>query len=541
MPLSLQPGESKRIRLLLSWYMPDTDLAMDVPQENRERGSYPEFHKPWYAGRFSSIEEVANYWQQNYDSLQQESAKFRDCFFDNTMPAEIVEAAAANLSIMKSPTLLRQTDGRLWGWEGVNDKTGSCHGTCTHVYNYAQAIPHLFPALERGVRATEFNEGQDERGHQNFRVPIPIQPAHHGFHAASDGQLGGIMKLYRDWRISGDTAWMKAQWPKAKLSLHYCMNVWDPGQQGILAEPHHNTYDIEFWGPDGMCTSVYLGALAAAMRLAMECGEATELYEQLYARGKAYLEEELFNGEYFEQKIIWKGLQDQVYLPDYTPEALQLLEAEGPKYQYGSGCLSDGIIGAWFAEMCGLGEIIDTAKVRSHLRSVYKYNLRHDLSSHANPQRPGYALGKEGGLLLCTWPRGGKLSLPFVYSNEVWTGIEYQVASHMLLLGDKEQALDIVRVCRDRYDGTVRNPYNEYECGNWYARAMASYGLLQGWSGARYDAFEQVLYLSARPGTDYRSFLSFDGGYATVGLCEGKPFIEVKSGAIQVDQIVVTD
>ena len=111
---------------------------------------------------------------------------------------------------------------------------------------------------------------------------------------------------------------------------------------------------------------------------------------------------------------------------------------------------------------------------------MHKYNLKHDLSGYANPQRPTYACGAEGGLLLCTWPKGGELSLPFVYSNEVWTGIEYQVASHLMLMGRVQEGLEVVRACRDRYDGRVRNPFDEYECGHWYARAMSSYALLFG-------------------------------------------------------------
>ncbi|MHC4887633.1 MAG: GH116 family glycosyl hydrolase, partial [Planctomycetota bacterium] len=167
-----------------------------------------------------------------------------------------------------------------------------------------------------------------------------------------------------------------------------------------------------------------------------------------------------------------------------SPEARALLQAEGPKYQYGTGCLSDGVLGAWMAEVCGVGEILDPAKVKSHLLSIYTYNFRTSLHDHANPQRPTYALNDEAGLLLCTWPKGDRLSLPFVYSEEVWTGIEYQVASHLAMVGEKEKCLEIVRAARRRYDGRVRNPYNEYECGHWYARAMSSYALLQAFGVA---------------------------------------------------------
>jgi hypothetical protein len=148
-------------------------------------------------------------------------------------------------------------------------------------------------------------------------------------------------------------------------------------------------------------------------------------------------------------------------------------------------------------------------------------------------------MGDDGGLLLCTWPKGGKLSIPFIYSNEVWTGIEYQVASHLMLEGMVEEGLDIVRTCRDRYDGDRRNPFNEYECGHWYARALSSYGLLQGLTGVRYDAVEQTLHIDSKIG-DFRSFLATETGFATVALKNGRPFIEVKMGAIPIRSVLVS-
>jgi hypothetical protein len=189
------------------------------------------------------------------------------------------------------------------------------------------------------------------------------------------------------------------------------------------------------------------------------------------------------------------------------------------------------------ALVCGVGQVLDRVKVESHVLSVHRYNLRSDLSTHANPQRPSYAAGSEGGVLLCTWPKGGKLTLPFVYSDEVWTGIEYQVASHLMLMGRVTEGLEIVRTCRDRYDGRTRNPFNEYECGHWYARAMASYALLQGLSGARYDAVDRVLYLRPRIARDFRCFLATATGYGTVGVKDGKPFFEIKAGEVDVREI----
>jgi uncharacterized protein (DUF608 family) len=502
------------------------------------------YYKPWYSGKFDGIESVRNYWATNYAKLKSGSELFRDAFYSSTLAPEIIEAIAANLTILKSPTVLRDTNGRLWAWEGCGDNSGCCAGSCTHVWNYAQAIPHLFPELERSLRTTEFTVSQNTEGHQTFRATLPINEPKHTFHAASDGQLGGIMKVYREWRISADNDWLSNLYPFVKQSLDYCIKTWDPDHTGVLVEPHHNTYDIEFWGPDGMCSSFYLGALTSFIEMSKFMQKPVAEYEALLAKGKAYMEKELFNGEYFMQKIRWNDLRapDPTKIPAATiapNEAYNLLIKEGPKYQYGTGCLSDGIMGMWLASSSGLPEIIDNAKVTSHLVSVYKYNFKNDLIDHDNPQRPTYALGNEGGLLICTWPRGGQLSLPFVYSNEVWTGIEYQVASHLMMKGEVQKGTDIVKACRKRYDGTVRNPFDEYECGHWYARALSSYGLLQGLTGIRYDAVDRVLYIDSKIGNNFTSFLSTATGFGTVGLKNGVPFIEVKMGEIPYERIVV--
>lgn len=515
------------------------DSSEEEKQFLADEGDVEATYRPWYSERFKSLNEVIGYWDANQAMLEKNSRLFSDAFYSSSLPAEVLEAVATNLTILKSPTVLRQWDGRFWAWEGCQDSFGSCHGSCTHVWNYAQALPHLFPSLERTLRETEFRVSQNTEGHQNFRVNLPISAPPHNFHAAADGQLGGIMKVYREWRISGDTQWMKDLFPAVKKSLDYCIRTWDPLHKGYLEEPHHNTYDIEFWGPDGMCTSFYLGALTAFIEMGKELKQPVKEYTALLSKGKKYMETALFDGEYFIQKIQWEGLQApnpvdvMSFGGSYSDEALKLLKEEGPKYQYGTGCLSDGILGMWMASVCGLDEVLDNEKVRSHLVAVHKYNLKHDLVDHFNPQRPVYACGKDGGLLLCTWPKGGMLSLPFVYSNEVWTGIEYQVASHLMMKGEVEKGLDIVRECRERYDGRVRNPFNEIECGHWYARAMASYGMLQGLTGVRYDAVDKTMYINSKIG-DFKSFISTDTGFGTIEWKAGKPVLNVVYGNIDV-------
>ncbi|MDR2004288.1 MAG: hypothetical protein LBQ74_14760 [Prevotella sp.] len=563
-PVKLEPGEVKTVKLYMAWYVPYSNLRIGgdpksgsdypnipectdgttkcYPYDNKGDGDY----RPWYSNKFENIKEVSAYWLKNYNDLKSKTKLFTEAFYNSTLPAEVVEAVTANLTILKSPTVFRQYDGRMWNWEGCGDTWGSCHGSCTHVWNYAQAVPHLFPAMERTLRETEYYAGQNKEGHQVFRSNLPIRPVIHDFHSAADGQLGGIMKVYREWRISGDNNWLKEIYPFVKASMDYCIRTWDPREVGAIEEPHHNTYDIEFWGADGMITSFYTGALQAICLMGKYLGEDISRYEALMDKSKVYMETKLFDGEYFIQNIQWKGLNAddptkvQAFNSGYSDEALKILEAEGPKYQYGKGCLSDGILGSWMSIVCGMPEIIDKTKVTSHLNAVHKYNLKHDLREHANPQRPTFAMGNEGGLLLCSWPKGGKPKLPFVYSDEVWTGIEYQVAAHLMFEGEVEKGLEIVRACRDRYSGEIRNPFNEYECGAWYARAMASYALLEGLTGIRYDAVDKTIYFDSRIGDDFVSFLSTDTGFANVGLKNGKPFLEVKYGEIDIQECLVS-
>jgi Glycosyl-hydrolase family 116, catalytic region len=180
--------------------------------------------------------------------------------------------------------------------------------------------------------------------------------------------------------------------------------------------------------------------------------------------------------------------------------------------------------------------------VKSALRAIFINNFKSDLSQHANAQRPGYAMGHEPGLLLCTWPGGGKPTLPFVYSDEVWTGIEYQVASHLISEGYVVEGLTIVKALRNRYDGRIRNPWNEYECGNYYARAMASYALLSALSGFRYSAVHRTLWfapqLNIRP---FKTFFCTASGFGTIVMEDRSLHIQMIEGELTLEKVVLAD
>ncbi|WP_395142860.1 GH116 family glycosyl hydrolase [Armatimonas sp.] len=539
--VELTPGQNTTIPIVLAWHFPNVGWGV---------GGTEKSWKPWYSAQWVDAETVGAYASENYDSLLARTSAFADALHTSTLPPAVIDAIASNLAILKSPTVLRQASGNLWGWEGCFTQSGCCHGTCTHVWNYAQALPHLFPALERTLREQEYLRSMDGRGHVNFRAALPDAPTSHDYHAASDGQLGGILKLWREWQISGDTAWLARLYPLAKRSLDFCIAAWDPARCGVLTEPHHNTYDIEFWGAEGMCTSIYLGALSAMAEIAnaLQNHDDATTYQALAQSGAASLDTELFNGEYYPQKVQWEGLRDTSFSESLAQfedgdEWGELLRREGPKYQYGTGCLSDGVIGAWMASLYGVETPLRKDHIASHLKAIFAHNFKPDLFEHACLQRPSYALGHEAGLLLCTWPHGEKPTLPFVYSDEVWTGIEYQVASHCILEGLVDEGLAIVEAVRSRYEGHVRNPFNEYECGSYYARAMASYALVQACTGFRYSAVTKTLEFGPRvpcTGT-FQSFFATATGFGTISLNESTLTVTMAEGELEINQTLLYD
>ncbi len=471
---SLQPQAAIEIPIVLAWHSPVS-----------EQGG-----KPWntfVATMFKDALEAAEYAVENLDALTNRSRRFSETLFDSTLPGPALEALSSQLAILKSPTCLRFEDGRFWGWEGCSNTSGCCPGTCTHVWNYAQALAWLFPALERSVREQHFALNMDpESGRMCFRQPLPpgTQCNIAGFHAAADGQLGGVMKVYREWMICGDDDWLRSIWPACRKSLEFAWKYWDYNRDGVVEGVMHNTYDNEFWGPNSMIQTFYLGALKAAAEIARYLGETqrAEQYAQLFERGRAWTEEHLFNGRWYHQIIDPEAGPHTPFPSNHLREGEKL-----PRYQYGEGCLSDQLIGEWYAQMLDLGPLLDPERVRTALKNIFRYNWKPQLTQHACLLR-AYAVNREAGLVLCTWPGVPEPPYPFWFSSEVWCGIEYQVAAHMIMSGLLARGLAIVKAVRDRHDGRRRNPYDEFECGHHYSRSLASYALLHALAGFHWHA-----------------------------------------------------
>jgi non-lysosomal glucosylceramidase len=537
-------GDTATIPWLLTWYFPTVE-HWDSPHCDCASGCARETWRNWYASQWRDAWDVAAYVADNFHRLHDDTVLFHETLFSSTLPPYVLDSVSANISILKSATCLRLEDGTFYAFEGCSNTEGCCEGSCTHVWNYAQALPYLFPALQRSQREAEYKYGMRDDGFVQFRLPLPLgKKADFKFQPAADGQMGAIMQVYREWLISGDTEWLKSIWPQAKKALAFAWKYWDADRDGVMEGMQHNTYDIEFYGPNAMMETLYLGALRAAEEIATAVGDsrAAAEYRKLFEKGAAWTDKNLFNGEYYEQQVrpdahlAWpepqRGLSEKNGRDDKFP---------WPSQQYGKGCISDQVIGQWLAEVFGLGKLLDAKKMRKTLESIFKYNWRSDLSEHACTLRI-YALRDEAALLIGSWPRGGRPGYPFMYADEAWPGIEYQVAGHMIYEGLVDEGLSIVKGVRDRHRGDRRNPWDEFECGHHYARSMASYAVLTGLSGFSYNGVTQRMGFAPRIYADnFRAFWSVGGGWGQFSQKAGKSgrraSVDVKYGSLALSEL----
>jgi hypothetical protein len=376
------------------------------------------------------------------------------------------------------------------------------------VWNYEHATAFLFGSLARSMREVEFLHTTRDDGHMSFRAFLPLSRAtEHGI-AAADGQMGCLMKLYREWQLNGDDQWLVRLWPRAKRALEFCWieGGWDADRDGVMEGCQHNTMDVEYFGPNPQMQGWYLGALRAAEEMARHLGDAdfASHCHSLFEQGSRWMDDHLWNGEYYEQDIRPPRNASNIAAGLRHKDGANNLE--DPELQLGSGCLVDQLVGQYTAHVCGLGYLHDQARVQGTLNSILRYNYRPNLWNHFNHMRT-FALGDEAALLMASYPKGRRPDRPFPYYNEVMTGFEYTAAVHMLYEGAIEEGLKVIQSIRQRYDGRKRNPFNEAECGHHYARAMASWAAVLALTGFHYSAVTQTLECKAtdRPSNSFWS------------------------------------
>jgi non-lysosomal glucosylceramidase len=531
---SLPPRGTYAVQFLIAWHFP-----------NRQDWNGKETIGNYYTTRFSDAWDVLEKVVPRLEELEEMTARFVSALVGSDLPPEVKEAALFNLSTLRSNTCFRIPSGHLLGWEGTFDDGGCCHGSCTHVWNYEQATAFLFGELSRTMREVEFGYATHPDGLMNFRVALPLDKNREvrGF-AAADGQMGTIMKMYRDWQLSGDDRFLRSLWPQVRRALEFCWipGGWDADRDGVMEGIQHNTMDVEYFGPNPQMGIWYLGALRAAEEMARHLGEQefAATCRELFEKGSRWIDANLFNGEYYEHKVV---------VPPIDSSTLNLFrgsagakDLEHPDYQLAEGCLVDQLVGQYMAHICGLGYLVDPQHVRTALQSILKYNWRDSLFDHFNNMRT-YAACDESALIMAAYPKG-RPKYPFSYFNEVMTGFEYTAAVGMLYEGMIEEGLRVIRSVRARYNGLRRNPFDEAECGHHYARAMASWAAILALTGFHYSGVERTLTFSA-PKKAVSWFWSNGYAWGTVQLTPAGDRVaadlEVCGGSLRVRQLVLRD
>lgn len=534
--VSLRPGERKTIAFTLSWRFPNRKAwspcyHCTTYETCGDRPTVGNYYATLYSDSFDAAVKIAPCLQ----ALEQLSLAFVNAFIGSDLPGVVKEAALFNLSTLRTETCFRTADGHFYAWEGSCDCRACCEGSCTHVWNYEHATALLFGSLARDMREIEFLHATGKNGHMSFRVGLPLETEARSFKiAAADGQMGCIMKAYRDWQLSGDDAFLERLWPQVRKALEFCWieGGWDADRDGVMEGCQHNTMDVEYYGPNPQMGFWYLGALRCASLMAEHLGETAfaEQCRRLETQGARLLEERCFNGEFFEH-IVEPLAEGAVVVEGLTHE-MGAADRRNPDLQLGAGCLVDQLVGQCTAHVLGIGVLSDREKQRKALQSIYGYNFKRGFHDHFNHFR-SFVLGDESGTLMATYPRGPEPSNPFPYANEVMTGFEYTAAIHMLYEDMTEQGLELIAAIRERYDGRKRSPFDEAECGHHYGRALASWSAVLALSGFRYSGVAKSMEFAARPG---KHFWSNGAAWGTCEVFGKRAVLEVIQGRLELER-----
>ena len=507
--VTVAPGQTVEVPFLLTWHYPNKYNGAGIWM-----GCHYATHWPDAAGVMRDV-------LASFAAARGQTERFHTTFYDSTLPYWLLDCLTSQAAIIRHiGVVFRLASGDVFGWEGSN---GCCQPTCTHVWGYEQTLSRLFPDLERMMRRIDFVHQQRKDGGVNNRTDVPSPPRPTGEQPFADGHASCILKAYREALNSPDDTFFKTYWPPIKKAVDYLIarDAATAGGQpsGVLRDDQWNTYDEALHGVTTFISGYYLAALRAGEEWARRVGDGTtaDRFHTVFLKGRKYLVDHCWNGEYFQQE-----------LPDYLTRPGEV----------GPGCMADQLIGQWWAHQLGLGYILPREHVVKALRSVFQYNWKSDLTGWKHMPR-AFAGAKDKGLIICTWPKGGRPGQVMLYSDEVWTGIEYQVAAHMIYEGLLEEGLAIVKGARDRYDGIPRppiprNPWNEIECGGHYARAMSSWSLLLAASGYEYDGPARSLRFTPRlTPANFKAFFCGPEGWGSLRQNRG--------GGVQRNQVAVTE
>lgn len=477
----LGPGETREIPFVISWRFPDRKIWSKYKSTNSW-----DVVGNWYAVKYPTAKAAADDLLARLPELEEKTVRFVKSVLDVKAPEVVKEAALFNVSTLRTETCFRTADGHFYGWEGCYDRDGSCMGSCTHVWGYEHAIIDIWPALAKDMSEIQFSSASmDSRGHLVNRVwsAKAKQPEISDQVAAADGQMQCIIKAYENWKKTGDDAWIRKLYPNIRKAMEFCWvkGGWDADKDGVMEGCQHNTMDVEYYGPNPQMEFLYIAALEAEERIASFCDDGGFAAEcrVLAAKGKEWTEANLFNGEYYEHRVMPPKSAADIAI-GLRHSNMGAKDLSNPDYQLGAGCLIDQLLGDFSARAVGLDPVVDSEHERVTLATILKKCRKLPDDDGFNPMR-GFALAGETSIRMAWYPADRMPRSPFPYYTETMTGFEYVVAGLLAMNGDYAEAERIVRDIRDRYDGVKRNPFDEAECGHHYSRALAAWTVLKAW------------------------------------------------------------
>lgn len=515
--IELQPGEEQEFKFALVWYFP-----------NGLNGGHMKNWDAWgkgkwigegnnYANHWKNFNSLVTYIKENHKKLENESRDFSKSFYQTNLPYWLVERLSNQLSILKSRTIFHDKNNYVGLWEGCGAGDGSCAGNCNHVWHYAQAHARLFPSLAQKIRSQSFDAIKKD-GQLPYRQPNGS--------AAFDGQLGEIIACYREFLIGGEKNWLNNYYPKIKAAMDYIINKHDADKDGWLSDAKkHTTYDASMTGNPSVLSLLYLTALEATSKMAAELNHKfdTKYYSTIFEKGRQRQDQELWNGEYYNQKAGKEKATD-----------------------YDNGCHSDQLLGQWWANQIGFEPIYSDFKMEMATKAILRYNFLPSLKNYTQKARK-FAKDNEAGMVVTTWPHKDRPDYASGYSDEVWTSFEYTTASLLFNYGMTKDALKVMRSGFERYDGKLRsgyktdngwgnfgfsgNPFGDDECGQFYSRALANWSVLLAAQGYNYNAHHQAIAFNPKwQPNNHQSFFSGDKGWGVFSqkINENKKTVSLK-------------
>jgi hypothetical protein len=146
-----------------------------------------------------------------------------------------------------------------------------------------------------------------------------------------------------------------------------------------------------------------------------------------------------------------------------------------------------------------------------------------------------------GYLSNCAWPKGGAVTIgrhTADQANMPWSGVEYAVAAHLMLMGMEDESLGVMRDVWERQERAGLR-FNHIECGEHYYRALSSWAVYLAWCGFSLDVPAGEISLKPRAGT-WQAVFNTATAWGTVRRTGPKALrIEVVEGTLEFSSLLL--